>query len=234
MNYQVVIIEDDPMVAQIDRQYVEMNRAFHVMRMFKSSVDAIDWFSLGGRTVDLVILDYYTPGMTGQQFLDCLHEMGQSPSVIMVTSANDAQTVRELLSRGVLDYLVKPFRSERFQQALARFIKLNQALEKGNDVDQGTLDRLLGGETAGTLAPLEKGLNTDTLARIRAFFAGYNGNGITSEQIAEQVGLSRITVRRYVSYLAECGEIASFVDYQTGGRPCIRYTQIEAEKERNG
>ena len=49
-------------------------------------------------------------------------------------------------------------------------------------------------------------------------------NALTSEQIAEQVGLSRITVRRYVGHMAEHGELDSFVDYQTGGRPCIRYT----------
>lgn len=231
MSYQVIIIEDDPMVAQIDRQYVEMNHAFHVVRTFKSGVDAINWFSLGGRAIDLVILDYYTPGMTGLQFLDCLHEQGQSPSVIMVTSANDAHIVRELLSRGVMDYLVKPFRSERFQQALTRFIKVQKTLESGADVDQGTLDRLLaGGEGPAGGASLEKGLNTDTLERIRSFFRLYDGQGVTSEQIAEQVGLSRITVRRYVSYLAECGEISSFVDYQTGGRPCIRYTGPAAEK----
>ena len=47
MSYQVIIIEDDPMVADIDRQYVEMNRAFQVVQTFKSSADAIDFLSGG-------------------------------------------------------------------------------------------------------------------------------------------------------------------------------------------
>ena len=47
MSYQVIIIEDDPMVADIDRQYVEMNRAFRVVQTFKSSADAIDFLSGG-------------------------------------------------------------------------------------------------------------------------------------------------------------------------------------------
>ena len=59
---------------------------------------------------------------------------------------------------------------------------------------------------------------------LRDFFQEYTGPAVTSEQIAEQVGLSRITVRRYAGYMAEHGELNSFVDYQTGGRPCIRYT----------
>ena len=39
----------------------------------------------------------------------------------MVTSANDTDIVRSLLSRGVLDYLVKPFEYARFRTALERF-----------------------------------------------------------------------------------------------------------------
>ena len=44
--------------------------------------------------------------------------MGKTPAIIMVTSANDTDIVRSLLSRGVLDYLVKPFEYARFRTAL--------------------------------------------------------------------------------------------------------------------
>ena len=37
------------------------------------------------------------------------------------------------------------------------------------------------------------------------------------------VGLSRITVRRYLGYLQDCGELTSEIDYRTGGRPGILY-----------
>ena len=33
--YQVIIIEDDPMVAAIDKQYVEADSQFRVVRTFK-------------------------------------------------------------------------------------------------------------------------------------------------------------------------------------------------------
>ena len=86
------------------------------------------------------------------------------------------------------------------------------------------LYRLIRREEESAAPALEKGLNTGTLERVREFFRSYSGPALTSEQIAEQVGLSRITVRRYVGHMAEHGELDSFVDYQTGGRPCIRYT----------
>ena len=45
----------------------------------------------------------------------------------------------------------------------------------------------------------------------------------TGEQIAEQIHLSRITIRRYMNYMVDTGEIISTIDYKTGGRPSIKY-----------
>ena len=108
MPYHVLIIEDDSMVAAIDRQYVESDRRFQVDRVFKNGLPALDY--LAEHRADLVILDYYTPQMNGQEFLDRLLALpGPVPAVIAVTSANDPDIVQALLQRGVLDYLIKPF-----------------------------------------------------------------------------------------------------------------------------
>lgn len=218
--YQVLIVEDDPMVAEIDRQYVEMNDKFRVARVSSHGGDGLNY--LTDHEVDLIILDYYTPSMTGLEFVDRLHAMGKTPDIIMVTSANDTHIVRELLSRGVLDYLVKPFQSTRFHQALERFLQSRQMLEQeAEHMDQQAIDRLVQrGEGTPALA---KGLNRGTLDLIRDFFARNPGKLFTSEQIAEKVELSRITVRRYVNFMVDSGEITSSIDYQTGGRPSIRY-----------
>ena len=69
--YQVIIIEDDPMVAAIDKQYVEADSQFRVVRTFKSGGEALA--HLPELKADLIILDYYTPGMNGTEFVDQLH-----------------------------------------------------------------------------------------------------------------------------------------------------------------
>ena len=224
--YQVVIVEDDPMVAAIDRQYVEMDPAFQVARTCKNGMEGLNYLS--SHPADLVILDYYTPSMTGMEFLDQLHAAGKAPAVIMVTSANDSQIVQGMLSRGVLDYLVKPFQYARCQQALERFVQARQLLEGGAPcLDQSSIDCLVRGRSdspAAAAVPLAKGLNAGTLDKVRCFFADHPGCQFTSEQVAEHLGLSRITIRRYVNHMAEAGEIVSSIDYQTGGRPAIRYS----------
>ena len=103
-------------------------------------------------------------------------------------------------------------------------------LEQGpGSMDQSAIDQLVHHREAlppGT--PLDKGVNFSTLSRIRRFFDENPEHFFTSEQIAEHVGLSRITVRRYVNYMVDQGEITSSIDYQTGGRPSIRYLRLHS------
>lgn len=226
--YHVIIIEDDPMVASINKQYVEITAPFQVDRVFKSGGDALEY--LKQHTADLIILDYYTPLMNGAEFIDKLHAMGQSPSIIMVTSANDTDIVTSLLSRGVMDYLVKPFEYNRFKLALDRFHEKQTCLNRSREnLSQSAIDQLFshGDAVSQSSAQLTKGLNKSTLAMIRTFLSEHADEFFTSEQVAEQVQLSRITIRRYLNYLVDTHEIISSIDYHTGGRPSIKYSFVK-------
>ena len=174
--YQVIIIEDDPMVAAIDKQYVEADSQFRVVRTFKSGGEALA--HLPKLKADLIILDYYTPGMNGTEFVDQLHTLGESPFIIAVTSANDTHIVQGLLARGVLDYLVKPFQFPRFRQALDRFLQARRLLEQGpGSMDQSAIDQLVHHREAlppGT--PLDKGVNFSTLSRSTSLPANRSPN----------------------------------------------------------
>lgn len=164
--------------------------------------------------------------MNGQEFLDRLLTLpGPAPAVIAVTSANDPDIVQALLQRGVLDYLIKPFVLPRFRQAMDRFLQRQSLLtQHAAGVDQQTIDRLIQlPETPPPAPELSKGLNLSTLSMIREFLSAHPGESFTSEQIAAQVHLSRITVRRYVSHMVETHELESSIDYRTGGRPSIQY-----------
>lgn len=225
--YQVLIIEDDPMVASIDRKYVEMTPGFQVLDTIPDGSRALDSPFLA--RADLIILDYFMPRMNGDEFIDLMHHAGYTPSVIMVTSANDSGIVTSLLSRGVTDYLVKPFEYDRFRDALLRFDRLKKQRKSSQDIfDQEEIDRLIRGSGPEKPSPesreqLAKGLNRATLDTIRGFLSDHREDSFTCDQIARKVSLSRITVRRYVNYLLEQREVVSSIDYQTGGRPGMYY-----------
>ena len=126
----------------------------------------------------------------------------------------------------MIDYLVKPFEYCRFKAALDRFLEARAALSnmKGS-LDQHSIDRLLPyqRQPSETSSQLAKGLSETTLKLIQDFLRDRQDNLFTSEQIAEQLHLSRITIRRYMNYLLDTGEIISTIDYKTGGRPSIKY-----------
>lgn len=227
--YKVIIVEDDPMVAAINRQYVELNQVFQVAGVFKMGTDALEFSK--DHDVHLIILDFYTPLMNGTEFIDRLRSLGKTPAVIMVTSANDMEIVNQLMSRGIIDYLVKPFEYSRFGLALDKFIKTRKLWDSSNGtVNQQDIDRLLSlSEKPIAAVNLAKGLNESTLSLIREFLIKNMDVTFTSEQIAEQVHLSRITIRRYMNYMADINELVSTIDYQTGGRPSIKYRYIGTE-----
>ena len=94
------------------------------------------------------------------------------------------------------------------------------------NLDQHAIDRLVSGSEPTTEAKptLAKGLNVRlTLNTVREYLMANPDGFFTSEQIAEQIHLSRITIRRQMNYMVDTGEIISTIDYKTGGRPSIKY-----------
>ena len=61
------------------------------------------------------------------------------------------------------------------------------------------------------------------MERIRACLHAAPQQGLPSDALSQRTGLSAVTVRHYVNYLVEQGEIISTVNYDTGGRPCRLY-----------
>ena len=89
--YRVVIVEDDPMVALLDRTYVERDPRFRVVQTFQDGRAALEW--LGQNPAELAVLDVYMPLLTGAELLRELRAEEITLDVIMVTAANDSKTV---------------------------------------------------------------------------------------------------------------------------------------------
>jgi CitB family two-component system response regulator MalR/two-component system response regulator DctR len=222
--YQVIIVEDDPMVASINRQYLLANPMFQVVGEFRNGKEALDY--LEKQSVDLAVIDYYMPFMDGKEFMTICKERKIYLDIIMITAANSVRELNDILHLGVVDYLVKPFTYERFQQAIQKYMEYRKVLkqDRNRTLNQNEIDRIMAPKPApASTQMLEKGLQPQTLDIIKQFLAQHPGVYMSSNEVAASVNLSRITVRRYMNYLLENGEIISQVDYTTGGRPSIKY-----------
>lgn len=219
--YKVLIAEDDPMVAMINEQYIRQNRNFQLVCKCSDGGSVLAF--LDNNDVDLLILDVYMPKMGGFETLRKIRQKQIPVDVIMVTAANDRNSLEEALHLGIVDYLVKPFTFDRFQMALEKYIAQSKALEDIDTLSQINIDHIIDNsrKKSGDLYP--KGIQEKTLLLIAEHLKANNGVWFTGDEIAEKVGLTGVTVRRYMNYLAESGRVIGEMNYETGGRPCMRY-----------
>lgn len=218
-----VIVEDDPMVAQINHQYLQRLGEFQIDGVFNNGKDALDFFRV--QPVDLAILDVYMPGINGIELLRQMRAGHIKTSVIMVTAATEMQMVEEALHLGIVDYLIKPFSFKRFQEAVQKYLMKENVFKSSRTVNQTVVDRLLNNELAPGVEQrdLRKGLNQKTLDYIYHYLQEHAGEKHTCESLSVSSGLSKVTIRRYLNYLIETGRVASSIDYETGGRPGVLY-----------
>lgn len=234
--FRVLIVEDDPMVAMINEQYVGRNKKFQVVGKCHDGESALTY--LKKNEVDLVILDVFMPYMNGVEVLHKIREKNYPVDVIMVTAANDAATLEETMHLGVLDYLVKPFDFERFQLSLEKFAVQHHALKDVEVLNQQSVDYIIDSYRKASGDARPKGIQQKTVDLILECLKEKEDEWMTGEVIAEHVGLSSVTVRRYMNHLVKKGLVTGEMNYETGGRPCMLYcfanTATEHGKENAG
>ena len=220
MAYKVLVIDDDPMVAMINSQYVQKNKNFIVCGTCKNGQDALEF--LKQNQIDLVILDVYMPLMNGVETLKQIRKNAFCTEVIMVTAANDTQTLENTMHLGVIDYLIKPFALERFQIALEKFEAKMKAIKTAEILDQHCIDNIIGTCQKQSVKNYPKGIQEKTLKKIEQYLKTQN-TWINGDIIAEKVGLSSVTIRHYMAYLVQNGTVKESINYETGGRPSMLY-----------
>ncbi|MDQ0993128.1 response regulator [Streptomyces sp. V3I7] len=215
---RVLVVEDDPVAADAHVMYVGRVPGFVAVGTAHTGAEAR---RLLDRTpVDLLLLDLHLPDVHGLQFARSLRAAGHLADVIAVTSARDLTVVREGVSLGVVQYVLKPFTFATLRDRLMRYAEFRTAA--GEASGQADVDRALAALRAPGPAALPKGLSAPTLERVTAALRDHPA-GLTATGIAEAVGISRITARRYLEHLVHTGRAARSPQYGTVGRPELQY-----------
>jgi response regulator of citrate/malate metabolism len=219
---RIIIVEDDPLVAQLNAAYLSRIEGVQVTGVFSNGQAALE--HLKKHSTELAVVDVYMPICNGIELLRQIRANGIQTAVIMITAATEVAVVDDALLLGIVDYLIKPFSYERLRDTVLRFrdkLSLRQGVEKAN---QEMVDKLMGKRVPKKANDdLPKGLNARTLAAIREVVDRSPDGEHTCESISAASGLSRVTVRHYLNYLIERDVLTSSIDYETGGRPRVLY-----------
>lgn len=220
MKMKILIVEDDPMVAHIHKMYLEELKNFEIIQVIDNGLDAFEFIMRHSEEIDLVILDVHMPKLNGLEMLKLLREENNQISVIPITAINDNHTISEFMNLGIIDYLVKPFSQERFNQAVLRCELKYKMFSSNNKLSQNDIDQILSRKTENNLP---KGLQENTMSYIVEKLNEYKGSFVDIEDLSKITNLSKVSLRKYLDYLIELKAITKRIDYGTVGRPKYKY-----------
>jgi response regulator of citrate/malate metabolism len=222
---QVLVVEDDPVAADAHRLYVERLPGFQVAGVVHDGAGALRL--LARRPVDLVLLDLNLPDGHGLRLVQRMRAAGHTADVVAVTSARDLAVVRQAVSAGVVQYLLKPFAFPALRDRLERWARYRSDASAGQASGQEQVDRVLGTLRTPQSSALPKGLSPATLETVTEALRAAAAEGLSANAAATAAGVSRITARRYLEHLVDTGSAVRTPRYGQVGRPelCYRWAR---------
>ncbi|MBY0121749.1 response regulator [Bacillus sp. S/N-304-OC-R1] len=217
----VFIVEDEPIVLEVNKGFLEKMDGFSLIGQATTGKDALE--QIKELKPKLILLDMFLPDISGLDILVDLRSERIPSDIIMITAARDAGTIQEVMRLGAVDYLVKPFRFERFQKSLQEYRKMLKKIESLQTLVQADIDEWLG--NLEDEDDLPKGFNDITMKQI-LLGLGSTEEPITAEQLGQTLGMARVTVRKYLDFLAGKDKVHIELQYGNVGRPTKYYSLI--------
>ncbi|MDR6997637.1 response regulator [Neobacillus niacini] len=223
---KVVIAEDDFRIADIHEKFLQKFKEIDVVGKALNGEQTIQL--LKTEQPDLLLLDIYMPDILGAELLPNIRESFPKMGIIMITAATDKAFLEKALSYGVENYLIKPVNRERFDEVILEYVKKHSLLTSNQEVNQSYVDLLFGKgkqEKTGKSAGLPKGIDDITLGKVKTVLRSRK-EGLSAEEVGQEIGASRITARRYLEYLSSIKEVKAEVVYGIVGRPERKYYPV--------
>ncbi len=131
---RVLLVEDDKDLASTLKELLEQE-GFRV----RLALDGRRGLDLAlSEDFDLILLDYFLPGMDGREFIRKFRESGSKVPVIVLTVVSDVRNKVDFFQMGADDYLTKPFHFEELLARIRAVLRRYAGLEKG-EIDIGSV-----------------------------------------------------------------------------------------------
>ncbi|HEB68570.1 MAG TPA: response regulator [Desulfobulbus sp.] len=112
----ILILDDEPIVSKRLRPSLE--KKGYEVETFTRSADALK--RVKERQFDIVVTDLKMEGVDGMQFLTEVKSLYPETEVIVITGFATMATARESFTKGVFDFLAKPFKLGEIAEVIAK------------------------------------------------------------------------------------------------------------------
>lgn len=119
----ILVVEDEPL--ELTALCGNVRRIYGETVNILTAEDGLDALEIcKERTPDVALIDINIPGISGLDLIQALKDQ-EFPGKIMIITAYDASDyIRQALSLGVIDYLLKPIHTKELQRALEKCFRL--------------------------------------------------------------------------------------------------------------
>lgn len=116
MSKTCLVVDDSSVIRKVSRHILE-SLGFEVTDAENGEVGLA---KCDEEMSDLILLDWNMPVMNGIEFLKALRARpnGTDPKVVFCTTENDVDHIREAMSAGANEYVMKPFDHETLELKL--------------------------------------------------------------------------------------------------------------------
>lgn len=220
---KILIVEDDPMVAQINSQFIEKIDPQASVEIAQNVTEAMA--VLEAKEIGLLLLDIYMPEENGLNFLKYVREQGYKVDAILITAASDVDDIQTAFRYGAVDYLIKPFEFERFKKSLLKYKQGQNFFNENRNLKQADIDaELLSKKIIEHEMDLKlpKGVTKETLHMLIEKMNDFEKNEFSTDDISKAVNISRVSVRKYLKFLTDIDVLEESLTYGIG-RPIYFY-----------
>lgn len=228
---RVLVVEDEAIASAAHAAYIGRLPGFDLAGSApdgQSALRLLSELSAAGNPVDLVLLDMNLPDLHGLDIARRMRSAGILADIIAITAVRELAIVRSAVAIGVIQYLIKPFTFATFADKLESYRQFRQQLagpQAGTGragASQSDVDQAFASLRAPSELPLPKGLSGSTLASVQEFIQQQQ-DAVSATEVMDALGMSRVTARRYLEYLADAGTVSRAARYGTPGRPENEY-----------
>ncbi len=220
---RVLVVEDEPVAAEAHSEYVRRTDGFTLAGVANTAAEALRFLQSPESDVDLVLLDMNLPDLHGLDLLRRIRGAGIPADVIAITAVRELPVVRQAMSAGIAQYLIKPFTFAAFSAKLGAYREFHTNLAgQGASATQTEVDRALAALRPAVPAALPKGLSPETLEAVSEILK-QAGEPMSASEVSAALSMSRITVRRYLEHLTAQRAVLRSPRYGSPGRPELEY-----------
>ncbi|HEY9062937.1 MAG TPA: fused response regulator/phosphatase [Pseudobacteroides sp.] len=114
-NWKFLLVDDSNVSIKI-LEDILINNGYTDITSVNSAQEAIDFllsknYAGINRPIDIIITDLFMPGINGIEFCRKIHRIEEYRDIpiVMITSSNDIDNLKEAFDSGIIDYIRKPF-----------------------------------------------------------------------------------------------------------------------------